>query len=482
MKFQSALLLAGLASPWLVSAACKKCESARYKRRPRVFATTDISNEPDDQMSLVRFLTYSNEWNVQGISGATSQHLQDKVDSDTIHKVIDHYAKVVDNLNLHVPEYAQYPTPDELHNKTYRGHTVYGLKALEMENLSEAAEAFIAAVDKAEKADPVWFLCWGGCNILAESLHHVSKTRAKTEADSFVEKVRVYSISDQDDTGSWLREQYPKLFYIVALHAFGEYTVAAWNGISGELFRNYDIGGPPTELQTNEWLDEYIRIGELGKVYPQFLFTMEGDTPSFLGLIQNGLGDPNRPDWGGWGGRNKLVDRSGRSQVYSTVADYHPGADGRGYQSMFVPIWRWRRAFQHDFAARMQWTVNRNYTGANHNPVAVLNSTCGPEPFEVDYTFGNSVVLDASESWDPDNDELVFKWEHYREITMNLRRKIDPVSKNVTIEALNEKGSIVRVTPLADLDMHIILSVEDDRDMELTSYRRVILKRDQAAV
>ena len=450
MKIQYALLLAWLTSPWPVSGASNECESARYKRRPRVFATTDISNEPDDQMSLVRFLTYTNEWNVQGISGATSQHLQDKIDNATIHKVIDQYAKVVDNLNTHVPSYAQYPTPAHLHNKTYRGHAVYGLKVLDLDTLSPAAEAFIAAVDNATKADPVWFLCWGGCNILAESLNHVSKTRAN-DTNSFVEKIRVYSISDQDDSGSWMREKYPKLFYIVALHAFGEYTVAAWNGISGELFRNYDIGGPPTELQTNEWLDEHIRIGELGKVYPQFLFTMEGDTPSFLGLIQNGLGDPNRPDWGGWGGRNKLVDRSGRSQVYSTVADYHPGADNRGYQSMFVPIWRWRRAFQHDFAARMQWTINSNFTGANHNPVAVLNGTCGPEPYEVNYTFGNSVVLDASKSWDPDHDKLVFKWEHYREITMNLRRKIDPVSKNVTIEALNEEGSVVRVTPLANL-------------------------------
>lgn len=194
-------------------------------------------------MSLVRFLTYTNEWNVQGISGATSTHLTDTIDSDTIHHVIDQYAKVVDNLNVHVPSYAQYPSPEALHNLTYRGHTVYGLEALKMTNLSQAAEAFIASVDDTDKTDPVWFLCWGGCNILAESLHHVSNTRSPTDVDSFVKRIRLYSISDQDDTGAWMREQYPKLFSIVALHAFGEYTVAAWNGISGELFRNYDIGG-----------------------------------------------------------------------------------------------------------------------------------------------------------------------------------------------------------------------------------------------
>ena len=33
------------------------------------------------------------------------------------------------------------------------------------------------------------------------------------------------------------------------------------------------------------------------------MFIMEGDTPSFLGLIDNGLNAYRRPDWGGWGGR-----------------------------------------------------------------------------------------------------------------------------------------------------------------------------------
>ena len=33
---------------------------------------------------------------------------------------------------------------------------------------------------------------------------------------------------------------------------------------------------------------------------------MEGGTPSFLGLIPNGLNVPERPDWGGWGGRYEL--------------------------------------------------------------------------------------------------------------------------------------------------------------------------------
>lgn len=33
----------------------------------RVIVLTDIENEPDDAMSLVRFLTYSNQWDVEGL-------------------------------------------------------------------------------------------------------------------------------------------------------------------------------------------------------------------------------------------------------------------------------------------------------------------------------------------------------------------------------------------------------------------------------
>lgn len=61
---------------------------------------------------------------------------------------------------------------------------------------------------------------------------------------------------------------------------------------------------------TNEWLQKHIRIGSLGEYYPEFQFIMEGDTPSFLGLIPNGLGAPEHPEWGGWGGRYILAESS----------------------------------------------------------------------------------------------------------------------------------------------------------------------------
>lgn len=57
------------------------------------------------------------------------------------------------------------------------------------------------------------------------------------------------------------------------------------------------FGGVDFSLVTNEWLDRNVRSkGPLGALYPHWKFMMEGDTPSFLNLINNDLSDPERPD------------------------------------------------------------------------------------------------------------------------------------------------------------------------------------------
>lgn len=41
--------------------------SSTYAEKPRVFVLTDIENEPDDAMSLERFLTYANHFDMKGV-------------------------------------------------------------------------------------------------------------------------------------------------------------------------------------------------------------------------------------------------------------------------------------------------------------------------------------------------------------------------------------------------------------------------------
>ncbi len=78
---------------------------------------------------------------------------------------------------------------------------------------------------------------------------------------------------------------------------------ATWTQHQRGWILSFGEGADVSEV-TNEWLQTNIRNkGPLGRRYPRFAFIMEGDTPSVLGLIDNGLNAYRRPDWGGWGGR-----------------------------------------------------------------------------------------------------------------------------------------------------------------------------------
>ena len=52
------------------------CTAALAKER--VLVLTDIENEPDDAQSMVRFLTYANQFDIEGLVATTSIHQQTK--------------------------------------------------------------------------------------------------------------------------------------------------------------------------------------------------------------------------------------------------------------------------------------------------------------------------------------------------------------------------------------------------------------------
>lgn len=82
--------------------------------RPRLFILTDISNEPDDAESLVRYLLYANQFCTEGLVAVTSTWMKTKVCPQDVHKIIDGYGAVVDNLNKHCHPSSPYPSADYL--------------------------------------------------------------------------------------------------------------------------------------------------------------------------------------------------------------------------------------------------------------------------------------------------------------------------------------------------------------------------------
>ncbi|WP_332913436.1 DUF1593 domain-containing protein [Algoriphagus boritolerans] len=274
--------------------------------KQRVFVLTDITNEPDDQQSLVRFLVYANEYDIEGIVATTSTHLRYQVRQDKIEELIKNYGKVKSNLDKHA---SGFPTTEDLLSVTTQHLPLFSMEGVGEDKDSPGSEMLIQAVDRADKR-PLWVSVWGGANCLAQALWKVKEIRSEEELKKFVATLRVYTISDQDFAGPWIRHNFPGIFYIVDASAgdnWKEYYKATWTGISGDRwYKNapmYEF-----DLVDNPWLMANIRDnhGPLGANYIPLEYIMEGDTPSFIGLIQNGLAWDQSPAWGGWAGRYEL--------------------------------------------------------------------------------------------------------------------------------------------------------------------------------
>lgn len=466
----------------------------RCTTKPRVFVVTDISNEPDDAESMVRYLLYNNEFDTKGLVACTSTWMRDKVHPEDIETIVKAYGQVVDNLNAHVHPENRYPSADSLLKLIKTGPEMYGKKALEPDvPLSDGAAALVEELRDESDERPLWVPCWGGTNVLAQALQHIQQNYDPAEAAALRQKLRVYTISDQDDTGYWIRLTFPDVFYICSVHGWNQYSEATWTGISGDLRGGLDEGGPDTSIISKEWLRSNIQIGPLGSVYPDYKFIVEGDTPTFLYLVQNGLGSPEHPDWGSWGGRYGLIDAGGAARHYADMADTVTGANGKRYVTSKGTIWRWRDAYQHDFAARMQWTLTDDRSKVNHAPVVVVNGSSGAEPLVLDVEAAEEIELDASATYDPDGDELTFRWFQYREPSISADL-VDPMIPDIAIQSIGEAQSGRRVklqlppaeecaidmrkgTPLAKgVQLHFVLEVKDNGSPSLVSYKRVVIQ------
>ena len=309
----------------------------------------------------------------------------------------------------------------------------------------------------------------------------------------------------------WLRREFPALRYVAtpSTQDGEEYYFATWTGISGDRFYRNAPGADFTTF-SDEWVNANVRAkGPLGQLYPYPCCIHEGDTPSFLGLIDNGLASAMSPAFGGWGGRYVWRQPSGETRPFWTQGgDSYPGndssrdtvvVDGTSYTSDQATIWRWRTAFQNDFAARMDWTI-REPRAANHNPIVVLNGTAGGEPLVLDVPVGTALTLDASGTSDPDGHSLTYSWLFYPEAGSGIPGhpvRVRPAAPAAAAAAPagpaappaasgareppprlvigSASGPRATLMPTTAGVAHVILAVEDSGTPRLTSYRRVVL-------
>ncbi len=447
--------------------------------RQRMIVLSDIEADPDDTQSFVRLLLYANQIDLEGLVATTSIHMKTQIHPESIRRIIQAYGKVQPNLARHE---AGFPVPDRLGALVRAGQPGYGMAAVGTGKDTPGSRLIVEALERSDPR-PLWISVWGGVNTLAQALHTIRETRSPEVARRLIAKLRVYTISDQDDGGAWTRKAFPELSYIVSP---GGYGAGTWTGI------HTVIDGADNRTISNAWLRENIQQGHgpLGASYPDVSYGMEGDTPAFLSLIPTGLSDPEHPDWGGWGGRYELytppvatTDPAGFSgvpvepetrSIWTNAIDtftpqvagefgrtHAPG--GRAIKDFRSGIWRWRDDIQNDFAARMDWTV-RSFAETNHAPQVRL-----AHPDRLTVKSGQRFVLSAADSIDPDGDSLSFQWFHYQEIGHWQSPIPNGIAANIhTVD-------FMAPTVIAPREAHFIVRVTDKGTPPLTRYRRVIL-------
>jgi hypothetical protein len=414
--------------------------------RVRLIVETDAGGDPDDEQSMVRFLLYSNEWDVEGII-ANRPRAREKENLNPIRTglgivqaEVRAYGTCREMLVQHDP---RYPTLDYLWARTVPGY----------DDVDDGVKLIIAAVDR-DDPRPVWFGNWGtdqesGVSCLKRALDRVRRERGQAGYERFKSRLRL-STADK----------------------FGEHTMDLPPAfpIWVDTFR-------PT-IGRQRWYWEFSRLtataggfdierdcraghGPLGALYPTNTNPKqkEGDTMSFLYLMPTGMNDPEHPEWGSWAGRyGRNPEAGARPYYWANQEDTWNGTTNRSNT-----LARWAEHLQNDFRTRLEWCV-KDFAHANHPPQVKLRG----DPLRHAKP-GERVELDVSESSDPDHNTLRFQWIYYPEPGTFRGRDVE-------IHAAASAKAWILAPPVTSAQtLHFIAIVSDDGSPSLTRYARVIM-------
>lgn len=428
---------------------------------PRLLILTDIGGDPDDQQSLIRLMLYANEFGIEGLiasASGTPGELKEKiVQPHLIRQIVEAYGRVQPNLVRHA---AGYPTAEHLLARVKAGNPHRGREAMGDGHDTEGSRWIISVADRADPR-PLDIAIWGGQTDLAQALWRVRADRGAPGLAAFARKLRVHDIADQDGILDWLWEEFPGLFYV-------RNQAPAGRDRRESVFRGLYLGGDES-LVSREWMEQHIRQGHgpLGALYPPRTWTApnphsaikEGDTPSWFYFLRHGLSDSDHPEWGGWGGRFTEVQPRRYRDAHDTVG---------GVRDARVTVWRWREDFQNDFAARLDWCVADDLGSANHNPVAVLNRDASRQVIELTAKPGETVLLSAAGSNDPDGGAVTPTWFVYPEAGRFVGEVVLSASSGETTSF--KAPEVSRAATI-----HVILRLRDHGTPSLVAYRRAVV-------
>jgi hypothetical protein len=474
------LAIALLFCPAVTPAASPVTSQDSSLKKPRIIVTSD--GEIDDECSLVRFLLYTTEWDVEAIITSGSQyhsHGHNWAGDDWTEPYLAAYTKVYPNLVKHDQ---RYPTPEYLRARTLLGN----VKAEgEMHEVTPGSQQIVKVLLDDSDPRPIWIQAWGGTNTIARALKTIEEDHPE-KMTQVAKKIRFYFIWEQDATfqsyirAHWAKYGIPTIIsdqFIAIFYHWKKYLpvdkqtylVGSW--MKAHILENH---GPLCTL--------YKAHKKRDKGFDEGDFRSEGDSPSFLHTIPTGLRCLESPKWGGWGGRYVRVrDNTWLDPVSEPGYQYPEGrwftgsAWGRNrlkkgipndteLAAYLKPMWRWLDAFQNDFAARADWCV-KAYGQANHAPVVKL-----AHALDITARPGQKVSLSAKGTTDPDGNALTYRWWQYCEA--------DTYEGTIEISDAGKQDASFKVPGDAagGENIHIICEVTDNGTPKLTRYQRVVVE------
>ena len=443
--------------------------------KTRVIVTSD--GEIDDECSLVRFLLYTNEWDVEGIITSSSQYHwpgHKWAGDDWAFPYLDAYEKVYPNLIRHDKDY---PSPDYLRERTVLGN----VKAEgEMDEVTPGSELIVKVLLDETDSCPVWLQAWGGTNTIARALKTIEE-KYPEKMEYVANKLRLFLIWEQDETyQNYIRPHWGKYNILTVISDQFVTYFYHWKKYLPQEQQKYLLG----DWMKSHILENHGPLCSMYKAHDNGDFRSEGDSPAYFHVIPAGLRNQEHPDWGGWGGRYVRIRENTwldpvpeKGYKYQEGRWYTSNAWGRTRMKKEIPndslliaylkpTWYWIADLQNDFAARADWCV-KSYEEANHHPVVSLNT-----PLDIVAKPGQLVTLDASASADPDGDELTFKWWQYAEACTYKGRV------SITNENQSTASFKVPLNAKKGQTLHIICEVSDDGTPSLKHYQRVVVTVD----
>jgi hypothetical protein len=517
----------GSAQPMSTSQRAAPAET----QKPRVVVTTDP--ELDDSNSLIRYLLYSTDFRTEGLVYASSQfHWKGDgtgkkwavpnreyfrfglslcpceswrwaPNERFIDDAVDVYERVYAKLRVHHPDY---PTPAALRSKIRWGNVEFDGDISRDTPGSDLIRDLLLDADP----DPIYLLAWGGASTIARALKSIQERHQATAGwaalRARVSRKAILSLSgDQDDTyATYIRPNWPDIrsmtvgeqgvglgygAFVFASAENAPYYGVDWTRTNvssrGPFGAHYRVWGDGKQMVPGDRFDYFGLAGKTaaelraeGYVVwlpprPKGEFLGEGDTFTYLNLLDNGLDAARDETPGGWAGRvavnpasRTISPRAGQTFAAS-FEEFMRSLEGIGPEGPPArppsPQPNFTAAAQNGFAARLEWSVTLTYAAANHEPRVGIrgSSRIAARP-------GDTVRLEGTAS-DSDGNAVTVRWWRWKDV--------DTYPGEVSLS--NATALISRLHIPGDASpgqtIHLVLEATDNGTPALSRYQRVVV-------